>query len=97
MKNLDGENMLLYADIGFWHELPKKKMPHSRFLIQSDRFAFQELVQSSVLPSFVTDETVRLYGPPENRKVVPILDPEATVIYYAVCQKAELHRIRRLF
>ena len=97
MRDLDGENMLLYADIGFWHELPAKKMPHSRFLVQSDRFAFTELVQSSVLPSFVTDETIRLYGPPEKRKVVPILDPEATVTYYAVCLKTELHRVRRLF
>lgn len=97
MKELDGENMLLYADIGFWHELPAKKMPHSRFLVQNDRFAFTELVQSSVLPSFVTDAIMRLYGPPENRKVVPILDPEATVTYYAVCLKAELHRVRKLF
>ena len=97
MEEMDGENMLLYADIGFWHELPKKKMPHSRFLVQSDRFAFTELVQSSVLPSFVTDAAMRLYGPPENRKVVPILDPEATVTYYAVCRKTELHRVRRLF
>lgn len=96
-KDLDGENMLLFADIGFWQNVHTPKMPHSRFLVQSDRFAFNELVQSSVLPSFVTDETLRLYGPPENRKVVPILDPEATVTYYAVCRKAELHRIRRLF
>lgn len=97
MKELDGENMLLYADIGFWYELPAKKMPHSRFLVQSDRFAFAELVQSSVLPSFVTDAAIRLYGPPKNRKVVPILDPEATAAYYAVCLKTELHRVRRLF
>lgn len=97
MKDLDGENMLLYGDIGFWHELPTKKMPHSRFLVQSDRFAFTELVQSSVLPSFVTDAAMRLYGPPENRSVVPILDPEAAVTYYAVCLKKELHQVKRLF
>lgn len=97
MRELDGENMLLYADIGFWHGLPAQKMPHSRFLVQSDRFAFTELVQSSVLPSFVTDAAMRLYGPPENRKVVPILDPEATVAYYAVCLKQGLHRVKRLF
>lgn len=97
MKELDGENMLLYEDIGFWHELPVKKMPHSRFLVQNDSFAFDELIQSSVLPSFVTDAAMRLYGPPENRKIVPILDPEATVTYYAVCLKTKLHKVRRLF
>lgn len=97
LKDLDGENMLLYADIGFWHEIHTKKMPNSRFLVQSERFAFNELVQSSLLPSFVSDITVRLYGSPENRKIVPILDPEATVTYYAVCLKKELNRVKRLF
>lgn len=97
MEELDGENMLLYADIGFWRNIHTQKMPHSLFLVQSDFFALQELVQSSVLPSFVTDAAMRLYGPPENRKVVPILDPEATVTYYAVCRKEELYRVRQLF
>lgn len=97
LKDLDGENMLLYADIGFWHEIRTKKMPNSRFLVQSERFAFNELVQSSLLPSFVSDVTVRLYGSPENRKIVPILDPEATVTYYAVCLKKEFNRVKRLF
>ena len=45
----------------------------------------------------MTDAAIRLYGPPENRKVVPILDPEATVTYYAVCLKAALNRVRKLF
>ncbi len=38
MEELDGENMLLYFDIGFWREIPAKKMPHSRFLVQNDEF-----------------------------------------------------------
>lgn len=97
MGELDGENILLISEIGFWHEIYKEKMPHSRALLQSERFAFDELVQSSVLPSFVTDVTMRLQGTPERRKIVPILDPEATAEYYAVCRKADKRKYGGLF
>lgn len=97
MQDLDGENMLLYSDIGFWHELHTQKMPHSRFLVQNERFAFDELVQSSVLPSFISDVIIRLMGKPENRAIVPILDPEASVTYYAVCLKENRKRLHYLF
>ena len=97
MGELDGENILLLSDIGFWHEVCKEKMPHSRALLQSERFAFDELVQSSVLPSFVTDVTMRLEGVPKNRKIVPILDPEAAAAYYAVCMKTDRRKIGGLF
>lgn len=97
MGELDGENILLLSDIGFWHEVCKGKMPHSRALLQNERFAFDELVQSSVLPSFVTDVTMRLQGAPEKRKIVPILDTEATVEYYAVCMKTDRRKIGGLF
>lgn len=92
MKEMDGENMLIYSDIGFWHDIHIQKMPNSRFLVQNERFAFDELVQSSILPSFVSDLTVRLNGKPENRVVIPILDEEATVTYFTVCHKSNKAR-----
>ena len=52
---MDGENMILMNDIGFWDFVRTEKMPNSRFLTQSDRFSFSELVRSSSLPSFTTD------------------------------------------
>ena len=54
MRELDGENMLVFSNIGFWQELRMRKMPHSRFLFQSDRFSFNQLVRSSVLPCFTS-------------------------------------------
>ncbi|HJA80813.1 MAG TPA: LysR family transcriptional regulator [Candidatus Mediterraneibacter intestinipullorum] len=43
MKEMNGENMLLYADIGFWRSLPEQKMPQSYFLVQNERFDFDFL------------------------------------------------------
>ncbi len=97
MKDMDGENMLLYSNIGFWHELHTHKMPHSRFLVQNERFAFEELVQSSVLPSFTSDYIIQLAGIPKDRVAVPILDPEASVTYYAVCLKENKKNLHHLF
>ena len=97
MKDMDGENMLLYADIGFWRSLPERKMPHSRFLVQNERFAFEELIASSVLPCFVSDISLQNDGKPADRVIIPILDPDASVAYYAVCLKSTLPKVRKLF
>lgn len=85
MKDLNGETMLLRNRLGFWRELTDQKMPDTRFLEQED-VAFEELVKSSALPSFATDVALRREGNPVNRVNVPILDEEANVTYYCLCQ-----------
>lgn len=97
MREMDGENMLLYEDIGFWRSLPEEKMPHSRFLVQNEQFALYELIASSVLPCFISDITIASDGAPKDRVVIPVLDPEASVTYYTVCQKSTLPKVRKLF
>lgn len=63
-------------------------MPLTRTLVQTNQEDFQELVQSSALPCFVSNLSMRWSGKPENRLVIPILDPEATAMYHFLC-KAE--------
>ena len=53
-SEMNGENMLLMPDIGFWNFV-KDRMPDSRFLTQSDRFSFNELIRASSLPFFATE------------------------------------------
>ena len=78
--------MLLMSDIGFWDSVHREKMPDSRFLIQNDRFAFNELVESSTLPSFITDLSEKYLETVSGRVTVPISDDEASVTYYLVCR-----------
>ncbi|MCM1216013.1 MAG: LysR family transcriptional regulator [Lachnospiraceae bacterium] len=95
LKDLDGENMLLFSEIGFWHELPAEKMPNSKFLLQNERFNFDELVSSSILPSFVTDIAL-IHAPSDvyaDRVNVPILDKEAGVRYYCCFLKKNINRL----
>ena len=93
---MNGENMLLMPDIGFW-SFVMDKMPDSRFLTQSDRFSFNELVQASTLPSFITDLSEKHRVTPPGRIYVSISDAEATVSYYLVCKKERKNEFEELF
>lgn len=96
-KEMNGENMILMNDIGFWNFVRTEKMPDSRFLTQSDRFSFNELVRSSTLPSFTTDLAKKYLETGSNRIEVPISDPEALVTYHLVCLKALKKEFHTLF
>lgn len=92
LKEIDGERMLLYADIGFWHEWSRKMLPSTYFLLQQKLEDFSELVSSSALPSFASDLALRCNPCQSSRVHIPILDLEAHVTYYCLC-RAEDQRL----
>lgn len=92
-KDIDGENILLFSRIGFWNDLCLKKMPSSHFLVQDERFSFEQLVKNSALPSFTSNLASKRYGTVSNRVVVPILDPEANVSYYFMCLSKTMNKM----
>ena len=94
---MNGENMLLMSDIGFWNFVRTEKMPDSRFLVQDDRFSFNELVQASSLSSFTSDLAEKYTEVPNNRIKIPISDDEATVTYYLVCKPEKKKTFSSLF
>lgn len=85
-KDLDGETILLFSEIGFWHEIHRCKMPSARFLLQNEQFAFTELVKTSALPSFTSDMALKRGWRYDNRVIIPILDEEAHATYYCSCR-----------
>lgn len=97
LSEMDGENMLLFSDIGFWHDIVTTHMPHSRFLVQTQRYDFNELTHSSILPFFGTDATLRFSDIPADRIAVPVKDEDAAVTYYAICLHQNLARFDDLF
>lgn len=95
LSALNGFNCLLRSEIGFWNELCREKMPASRFLVQTDEFAFEELVRESSLPCFTTNLAEDMYDILEERKRIPVMDEEANVTYHMIYkkQKKEYHTI----
>ena len=99
VSEMNGENMLLFQDIGFWHDLVVEKMPDSRFLLQTERYTFSELIENSVMPAFTTDlcRITPYVSQVMDRVAVPIADPEFHVTYYLACLKANREKLKALF
>ena len=96
-EEMNGENMLLMSDIGFWNLVRTEKMPDSRFLTQDDRFNFSELIRASSLPAFTSDLAEKYFDTIMDRTLIPISDSEATVTYYLACRKEEKKEFHGLF
>jgi len=96
-SDLNGENMLLYSEIGFWKDVVDENMPDTRFLIQSERYTFAELIRNSVLPFFTTEKAQGNLNLTENRVILPITDDEANPSFFLVCKKENRARFRSLF
>lgn len=89
--DVDGEDFLLFGNIGFWRTLVDEKMPHSDFLVQEDRVVFEQLSLTSPLLGFVTNAAY-LAGEMPGRTVVPLEDSEAHVRFYLLAhQEASAH------
>ena len=86
-EDLDGYNCLLRSRLGFWSELVYRKMPASKFLVQADDFAMEELIRNSELPYFVTDVSSIEKGLAKDRVIFPIEDEEACVSYYLISKE----------
>lgn len=86
-EDLNGFNCLLRSQIGFWTKLCHQKMPASKFLVQTDEFAFRELILESTLPCFTTNLATDMSGILRERNIIPITSAEANVTYYFICKK----------
>ena len=100
MADMDGENMLLFQEIGFWRDIVDTKMPHSKFLVQTERYSLEELINNTDLPCFSTNMTIQTVNNSSgiNRRInVPISDPEVDVTYFLTCKKENKARFSALF
>ena len=98
LKELEGQSILLFSQIGFWYELCKENIPHPRFILQDDFHTFGELAYASALPVFTTDYWIeRDEYVSDGRILLPILDPEANVSYYLACAGKDKRRFKALF
>lgn len=95
--DIDGQNLLLYTDIGFWHNFCREKLPNAHFLMMSEWDAFGEVSGTGAFPSFITDAHMERDGVPQNRVIIPIIDEQAEATYYCVCRAADKDRYRSIF
>jgi len=87
MSELNGLTMLVFTDLGRWRWLTDKAVG-VHFIMQKEWSVFTELVNASSLPCFVSSMTRIFNSSPVNRVAVPILDDEASVVYYLCARES---------
>ena len=86
LKDLAGETFLLFNGVGFWHDIVQTKIPNVKFIIQNEYGTLGKLLDTSTLPSFITDIALswNSLSFPKDRVVVPLNDDCVHVTFYAV-------------
>ena len=85
LSQLNGFNCLLRDEIGFWTKLVKRKMPASRFLVQTDEF--EELVCTSTLLCFSSNQATYLNHAMKERRIIPLTNAEVNITYHLISHK----------
>lgn len=91
-SDLNGFNFLLRSELGFWDALCREKMPDSKFLVQTDESAFDELVKASSLLCFTTDYIRDRDSAYPHRVNIPLIDVEANVTFYLISMTERLEK-----
>ena len=97
LADINGQNMIIMPNLGFWRDIVDEKMPDSRFLVQTDRTSFEDLIAASVLPYFSTNLAMHDYTQPADRIFVPITDPEVNVTFYFIAKEKDRKKFARIF
>lgn len=97
LSDLSGLTMLLYSRIGFWMNHTHSKTPDTRYLVQIDRSAFEELAQQTGYPCFSSSYYIRRGHSVPGRINMKVPDSECHTDYFLVCLKEEKSRFRKLF
>ncbi len=97
LKDIDGYTILLHSNIGFWMDLCREHLSHSRFLLQNDFETFKELADASDFLFFTTSWQLEHTSHPKNKKYLPIIDGEANITYYIICRKKNVAQFGLLF
>ncbi|HFI0742319.1 TPA: LysR family transcriptional regulator [Streptococcus suis] len=81
LDDLADLTMLVRSDLGIWQPLVDS-LTRTKFIVQKDWDAFEELISASALPSFSTNITHLASENDSQRVHIPISDREATKTFY---------------
>lgn len=86
-EDINGYVFLQLSAVGYWNEVHRSNMPLSKFILQDNLDNYHLLLESSDLPVFRTNLSIPSNKKKEKRVYIPIMDPEATLSFYAIYHK----------
>lgn len=93
-KELDGQSFLVAENLEIWDDVIAKFLPKSKFFPQVMDNLY-EIINASTIPNFSTNVTLPLRSE-IDRVSLPILDSEASVDFYLICQNANKSKLKKL-
>lgn len=97
-SDLDGQNFIIYSEIGIWHDIVKNHMPHSTFFEQTSLEAVAELTKYSELPSFSTNLSIAAFPEKKTHRImIPFSDKESKAYFYLICLQNKRDKWKSLF
>ena len=94
---MNGQNFLMFSQVGIWENLVKTQMPDSSFYKQESFKALAELTKFSELPSFSTNISLAHSA---NERIscvnIPFSDASATITYYLIYKQKNETRWRKI-
>lgn len=90
-------SFLVLQDIGPWRQLSETCIPNAHFLYQDDLTALNELSRYSTFPTFRSNltEKLQVHDPDDDQRVlVPIVDPQNQLDFYAVYLSSNQARVK---
>lgn len=97
-SDFDGQNILLYSQIGSWNDVARTNLPNSHFMVMDSLDAMGNVFETGSFPAFTTDVILHSQNNLcEDIKAIPILDEAATMHYYCVCKIQNKNKFEKLF
>lgn len=86
LADLDGETFMVLRDIGVWRDVVARAMPRTTLIVQEDQRVYEQVVASSDVLGFVTEQTETLRGGLDrpDRVAVPIDDDATRLDFHLV-------------
>lgn len=94
---MNGESFLMVSEVGIWDAIVRKHMPQSKFLLLSGSESLIEVADTSSLPTFSTDLSIRILGMRRHRFSIPFADEDAHMDFYCICLKSEYQHLAKWF
>lgn len=96
-EDLNRMVFLLLKNTGYWEELCLENMPETEFIFLEEASAYATILNASNLATFRSNLTIPRFQKQEDRKYIPISDPEFTLSYYVVYPASQARILKGLF
>ena len=96
-KELDGQFMIVFNDIGIWDSWIKDNFPGIHLLTVSDPNALQSAIGLGTALSFVSDYVYNMGRHDKEQKIVPLDMENKSISYYISCKKQDHSKYRKVF